>query len=73
MKGAKSVESVFGSEFLLPAVQQIEPHWGHWCFSDESALKRLEDLLHPLVKEELSKLREKIGCRGKSGTDSAVV
>lgn len=65
MKGAKSVESVFGSEFLLPSGATDRAALGALVFSDESALKRLEDILHPLVKEELSKWREKSGAEVK--------
>ena len=53
MKGAELVGSVFGPEFLLPGGATDRAALGALVFGDAVALKRLEELLHPLVMDEL--------------------
>lgn len=52
-KGASRVASAFGNEFLLPNGGTDCSRLASYVFSDLAARRRLEDLLHPLVREML--------------------
>ena len=52
-KGASRVASAFGNNFLLPSGGTDCSQLASCVFSDRVARRRLEDLLHPLVREML--------------------
>lgn len=52
-KGAEAVEAIFGGEFLLPDGSTDRARLARKVFSDRSARRRLEDALHPIVRETL--------------------
>jgi len=51
--GALLVASAFGSKFLLQDGSTDRASLGNLVFGDASARKRLDDLLHPIVRNEL--------------------
>lgn len=52
-RGALLVASAFGSKYLLQDGSTDRTSLGNLVFSDASARRRLDDLLHPLVRNEL--------------------
>ena len=52
-KGAEKVAASFGSDYLLPDGGTDRRRLGNLIFSDASARARLDDLLHPIVRDEL--------------------
>ncbi len=52
-KGALLVASAFGSKYLLPDGSTDRASLSNLVFSDASARRRLDELLHPLVRNEL--------------------
>lgn len=52
-RGALLVASAFGNNYLLPDGSTDRTSLSNLIFSDASARQRLDDLLHPLVRNEL--------------------
>jgi dephospho-CoA kinase len=60
-KGTPGLESVveeFGEELLAPDGELDRPAMGRLVFNDDSARKRLEGIVHPLVFERIVELEE---------------
>ena len=58
-KGAELVASNFGGAYLLPDGGTNREHLGSLVFSDASARRRLNDLLHPMIRNELLAWKER--------------
>lgn len=58
-KGAELVASNFGGAYLLPDGGTDREHLGSLVFSDASARRRLNDLLHPMIRNELLAWKER--------------
>jgi len=52
-RGALLVASAFGSKYLLQDGSTDRASLGNLVFGDASARRRLDDLLHPMVRDEL--------------------
>ncbi|MGI5869279.1 MAG: dephospho-CoA kinase [Kiritimatiellia bacterium] len=57
-KGAEVVASIFGRSFLLPDGGTNRARLGELVFADADARKRLEQQLHPLVRDHLLAWRD---------------
>ncbi len=57
-KGLKAVIDAFGTEYLNPDGTLNRKKLGDYVFSHKEALKRLSDITHPLICEEITSLMQ---------------
>jgi len=63
----EKVRERFGNEYLMPDGQIDRQKLGRLVFSDSSALKDLNDITHPLIKEYVGKELERLRKEGFQG------
>lgn len=56
--GLKSIQKTFGPDFLLGDGSLDRPKLGKYIFGDDEKRKRLESILHPLIREETLRQRK---------------
>ena len=65
-KGWKAIVDAFGEEVLAPDRSLDRPKLAAIVFNDAAARKRLEQITHPLIREEIGKKIMDAAARGKN-------